>query len=35
MEVNSEATRQTDYDQSEDDRRDAQKDKYMTFRLGN
>ena len=35
MEVNSEATRQTDYDRSEDDRRDAQKDKYMTFRLGN
>ncbi len=35
MEVNSEATRQTDYGQSVDERRDAQKDKYMTFRLGN
>ncbi len=35
MEANSEATRQTDYGQSAGDGRDAQKDKYMTFKSGN
>ena len=35
MEVNSEAIRQTDNGQSVGNERDAQKDKYMTFRSGN
>lgn len=35
MEVNSEATRQTDTSQSVYGERDAQKDKYMTFKSGN
>ena len=35
MEVNSEATRQTDNGQSVGSGREAQKDKYMTFRSGN